>query len=86
MRLLLSCIHFVETGDIKVSWDGKDRQFLLDVKNGKYPYDDLMKIAKDLDNKCKKWYDSTEMRRSINVEKVDEFVYSLYSQYWADNK
>ena len=82
MRLLKSCVHFTQTGEIKVAWDGDDRQEFLDIKNGNYPYEELLKKAKALDKYCQKWYNETDMARSINQEKVDRFVYGLYNNYW----
>lgn len=45
MRLLRSGLHILKTGEPKVFFEGEEREYLLDVRNGKFTYDKIMEDA-----------------------------------------
>lgn len=47
-RLLLSGQSILKTGEPKVRFEGNDQQFLLDIRKGKFAYDDLIDRAEQL--------------------------------------
>lgn len=53
IRLLFVCRYYLKTGDIKVWFDGHDRNLLLDIKLGKYKLAEVKKMAEVLFNECR---------------------------------
>jgi len=84
VRLLLSGINIFENGEPIIEWSGKEREFLMGIREGKYSYDYLIKKCEELNEKLK-GIDKTNLPFSSNAEKTEELKKSIYNQYWKNN-
>ena len=66
-RLLSMCIEVAEGKGILVDRTNIDRDFLMDVRNRKYTYDELMGKLLDLKARMDKAIENTNIRDSIDV-------------------
>ena len=73
-RLLSMCIEVAEGKGILVDRTNIDRDFLMDVRNRKYTYDELMEKLLDLKARMDKAIENTNIRDSIDVEFVNNLL------------
>lgn len=53
LRLLWSGINILEKGEPIIRWTGNAQKVLMDVRNGRYKYEDIMKIVDEYDARLK---------------------------------
>jgi hypothetical protein len=70
-RLLSMCIEVAEGKGILIDRTHIDRDFLMDVRNRKYTYDELMEKLLELKAKMDKVISESNIRDSIDVEFVN---------------
>lgn len=80
MRLLKMCKEILSTGEILVK--RPDRDFLLDIRNGQYTYDEVLKMAEDLENECKELYNTTSLPYGPNYQEIDKLYREILFGYW----
>ena len=73
-RLLAMCIEVAEGKGILIDRRNIDREFLMDVRNRKYTYDELMEKLLDLKARMDKAIENTNIRDSIDVEFVNNLL------------
>jgi hypothetical protein len=73
-RLLSMCIEVAEGKGILVDRTNIDRNFLMDVRNRKYTYDELMEKLLDLKARMDKAIEDSKIRESIDVEFVNNLL------------
>lgn len=56
----------------------QDRDFLLDIRNGKYSYEEIFAMVDELDKKFKYAADNTSLPSKPNYNRVNELVVSIY--------
>lgn len=54
-----------------------DAQDLLEIRNGKWTYEELEKQFHESNNKMDELYKTTKLPKSVNYEKINEFYYQL---------
>ncbi|MCL2321273.1 MAG: nucleotidyltransferase domain-containing protein [Oscillospiraceae bacterium] len=56
----------------------KDRDFLLDIRNGKYSYEEIFKKVEVLENEFKIAYDNTKLPDEPDYKKAEDMVIEIY--------
>ena len=73
-RLLSMCIEVAEGKGILIDRTNIDRDFLMDVRNRKYTYDELMEKLLELKARMDKAIEESAIRDSIDVEFVNNLL------------
>lgn len=84
IRLLMSCQSILRTGEPRVVFDGADRDMLMDIRNGKKQYDDILKQAEALMAQIDEDVKTTKIPYSIDRAVVNNMLFSTYQGYWQD--
>ena len=69
-------IDILEGKGIK-TYRENDKDFLLDIRNGKYTYDEIFEIADDLDKKFKYAKDNSVLPKKADLNAVNELIYEI---------
>jgi uncharacterized protein len=81
-RLLSMAKEIATEGKVKV-WR-KDREFLLDIKRGKYEYDELVAQAEVLKNELNALYANSNLRDEPDREEVNKLLIEMREVYYAN--
>lgn len=73
-RLLSMCIEVAEGKGIFIDRTHIDRDFLMDVRNRKYTYDELMEKLLELKTKMDAAIEKSEIRENIDVEFINNIL------------
>ena len=73
-RLLSMCIEVAEGKGILIDRTNIDRDFLMDVRNRKYTYDDLMEKLLELKARMDKAIEESAIRENIDIEFVNNLL------------
>lgn len=77
VRLLLSGINILEVGEPIVRFEGQQRQFLMDIRAGKYDYDYLMKFATEKMVTLDGLYETSTIPYESDKRAIDELYLEL---------
>ena len=80
-RLLSMCIEVAEGKGILIDRTHIDREFLMDVRNRKYTYDELMGKLLELKARMDKAIEASEIRENIDVEFVNGLLIACRSYF-----
>jgi len=80
-RLLLMAKEIATEGKVNV-WR-KDRDFLLDIKQGKYEYDDLLTKAESLKNELTALYRKADLQDEPDIKKINELLIEIREAYYG---
>ena len=80
-RLLLMAKEIATEGKVNV-WR-KDRDFLLDIKQGKYEYDDLLSKAELLKSELAALYAKAGLQGEPEMKKVNELLIEIREEYYG---
>ena len=69
--------EIAETGQFNVDRSGIDREFLLSIKRGEYPYDELIKFAKQKDAEMREAMEKSTLPESVDPEFVNNLLLSI---------
>ena len=79
-RLLLMAREIATEG--KVNVHRKDREFLLDIKQGKFEYDDLVKKAEELKDELPALYADSQLPESPDLGIVNKLLIEMRDDYY----
>jgi uncharacterized protein len=79
-RLLLLAKEIATEGKINVFRN--DREFLLDIKQGKYEYDELVEKAETLKNELPSLYANSNLPDTPDVEKINRLLIEMRKKYY----
>lgn len=86
IRLYTMSVEILETGKVTVDRSAAgDVQLYIDILNGKYKYEELIEMAEDLENKCDKLYETSDLRHSPDVDKINDLLIDILDEYWSKN-
>lgn len=77
LRLMFSCESILRHGQPRVKFDGHDREFLMDVRRGKFPYEHLMEIVEEKMKTLDDLYTTSTIRHEVNRAAIDALFVSL---------
>jgi predicted nucleotidyltransferase len=74
IRLLKTCIEFLDTGNINVDRTSIDAEIIKDIKSGKWSLDNIKKYAEQLFNDAKVSFDKSQLPEKPDYNKANELV------------
>jgi len=64
-----------------ITFPRPDAEFLIEVKNGKYKYEEISEILENYDEKFNKLYETSTLPRTANRNKVDELCIKITGSF-----
>jgi predicted nucleotidyltransferase len=83
IRLLTMCNETLETGQVHVL--RPDAADLLEIRAGKYTYDQLIDVAETLENNARELYKTTPLRKSVDLKKAATILFETQELVWSNN-
>ena len=80
-RLLLMAKEIATEGKVNVL--RRDRDFLLDIKQGKYEYDDLLTKAESLKNELTGLYKKADLQDAPDINKINELLFEIREAHYG---
>jgi hypothetical protein len=82
MRLLQMAKEIAVSGEIKVKRD--DREYLLDIKNGKFEYDDLLEKAEKQQNELSVLFEKSKLPQVPDINRVNRLLFYIRSRFYLE--
>lgn len=82
-RLLLMAKEIATEGKINVR--RRDRDYLLNIKQGKFEYDDLVTKAEALKNELEELYAQSTLKDKPGMEGVNQLLIEMREEHYGDN-
>lgn len=73
MRLMLCAKSIALTGVPKIRFEGEEKQYLMDIRNGKHSYENILKRAEEMMNEINELFDKSNLPHSANVAKINDW-------------
>jgi hypothetical protein len=80
IRLLRSGVDILETGIVPVK--RKDADYLLDIRNGKYTYEEIVTESERLSAKVEELSKTTKLPLEPNFQLGKDLMLDIYQQQW----
>lgn len=80
VRLMRMCKEILVTGNVIVK--RPDAQELLDIRNGKFSYDELLEWAEKMDNELNDLYEKSSLPHSADYDAIDRLYRQIVTSYW----
>lgn len=80
-RLLLMAKEIATERKVNV-WR-KDRDFLLDIKQGKYEYDDLVQKAESLKNELPQLFQKSDLQIEPNIDSINNLLIEMRNRFYG---
>jgi predicted nucleotidyltransferase len=77
LRLLLSCESILTNGEPRVKFVGVDREFLMDVRRGKFAYEQLMGMVEEKMKMLEELYQTSTIRYEVDRGAIDGLFASV---------
>lgn len=84
IRLLLQGKELLETGNL--IFPLADRDFLLDIKTGKYTLNEVLDFAEVIESEFDKVYHSSNMQSKSNYNEIQNFVICTLKNYFKNRE
>lgn len=68
----------------KINVHRHDREFLLEIKSGKYDYDQLIEMAEKLRIKIEEIFEKSSLPKTPNLSYIDELTYTLRDKLYLE--
>lgn len=82
VRLLLSGINIIKNGEPIVRFEGKAQQHLMDIRNGKLKYEDIMCEVEDMVGEMEELSKTSNLPDKINEKAVEELYAEVSKSAW----
>ncbi|WP_299997800.1 nucleotidyltransferase domain-containing protein [uncultured Clostridium sp.] len=77
IRLLYSAIEILETHSYCSYRPEEERKLLLDIRSGKYTFDEVSDMFDEVDSKLKEIYEKTTLRTKPDYEKINKWLIDI---------
>lgn len=84
-RLLYSGESLLKNGEPIVRFEGKAREFLMDIRAGKYGYEELLEMAQNKISELDKVRESCKLPEKPNHKKINELFKSVTFRWECDD-
>jgi len=81
MRLQMAGVRILKYSKVVVKWVGAEREFLMSVRNGELPYDELVERAEKLEAEANELYKTSTLRKEPNRAKIDDIIVNMTYAY-----
>jgi predicted nucleotidyltransferase len=82
MRLLWSGENILLHGEPIVRFEGEKLKVLMDIRNGKYKYDDVIELCDNKMEDLKRVKEESTLPEESNKGKIDELYESIIEEFW----
>lgn len=82
IRLLRTAKEILSEGVVKVR--RPDYLELLEIRNGKYSYDELLELADDYEQVVNELYKTTSLRKSVSVKDATKILFHAQNLIWEE--
>ena len=82
IRLLLMGREILQSEGVIVK--RPDRDYLLSIRNGAFPYEDIVARSDELIAELETLYESSTLPKAPDVEKIDALLVSIYRDFWRE--
>lgn len=69
----------------KINVKRPNRDFLLEIKSGKFEYDDLLKMAENLQLELEQSFENTTLLDTPNVQYINEIAYKIREEFYSQD-
>lgn len=84
IRLLKMCLETLHDHTIYVDRaEYGDAQLYLDIRSGKYKYEELMDMATEINNQIEDHYEKSTLQYTPNFEKINELLIKVVGKYYG---
>lgn len=83
LRLGIQGIELMETGNLTLPIPEKQREFLLDVRAGVYSVEYVVESLRALDDGLQRATQRSDLPDTVNRNKVNDVLITLYKVWWA---
>lgn len=84
LRLLYQTIEIIETG--KITFPLKERDYILKVKKGLVPYEELISKMEELELKLSAIENNTLLPDVPDINKINLFLNDIFTEWFKDNE
>lgn len=84
-RLLLQGEHILKENTLPVRLNDEDRKYILDIKAGKYQYDELLSAADKRMQDFETLYSSSTLQHSPDIVRINQVLKETLHQYFIGN-
>lgn len=81
IRLLLSGRSILQQGMPIVRFEGKDRQTLLDIRAGRFTYEEVMHMAEDIKAQCATLRDRADLPEAADIGETERLLKTLTAMW-----
>lgn len=81
VRLLHTGLEILQ--EHKVYVKRPDAQYLLDIRNGKYSYEEILERAEILDKEIQKAYNNSTLRKRVDIVECSKICTAIQSTIWG---
>ncbi|MBN8573652.1 MAG: nucleotidyltransferase domain-containing protein [Candidatus Kapabacteria bacterium] len=67
----------------KINVKRPNRDFLLEIKSGKFEYDDLLKMAENLQLELEQSFENTTLLDTPNIQYINEVAYKIREEFYS---
>jgi predicted nucleotidyltransferase len=86
IRNLYSCIYLLNHRKPEIEFNGNIKQFLLDIKHGKYTFKEIEVYVETLSRNSEGLFKNSKLPKEINREKVEQILMDIYNNYFLTRK
>ena len=85
IRLLTMGEEILATGTVNVCRTGIDADFLLDIRRGKFSYQEIVTLAEAKENKLQKLYETSSLQYSADLTAIDKLYREIIIDFWKNS-
>lgn len=82
LRLGLQGIELMRTGKLQLPMSEKDREFLLDVRTGKYTFNQVLTSAGEFEVQLKEEIELSHLQTEADRPVIEDFIQRVYLDRW----
>jgi uncharacterized protein len=86
IRLLNMGLEIIKTGKVNVDRTGIDADMLIDIRNGRWTYEQVVEYSDSMISKLEESYKTSPLRRSPDSEKVNKVMIGIIEDYLRYNQ
>lgn len=81
MRLQMDSVSILQDHKVIVKWKGPAREFLMGIRNGQLPYEQLVEHAEKLEAQAEELYKTSTLRKEPNRVFIDSRLVDMTERY-----
>jgi hypothetical protein len=82
IRLLLSGLNIIKNGEPIVRFEGEARQHLMDIRNGKFKYEDIMIEVEDRVSQMEEAVKTSSLSSHVDNDAINELYREVSQMAW----